>query len=171
MHGRYTFSVTGNQIIKLNQREEIEEGKLTIESDILIGEHKNGMFNSRVNLNKLEYAYALVTINKSAMLFLFDSHQHRIPINFKGFSNVYKVLSNRFGFDNDLFEATIKSNVPIKSRIWKKEYNQNYVITDNDIPIKDGIQVYDKNRTQISWDLPLESLLKLEFIDLSLIHI
>lgn len=149
----------------MNQREEIEEGSLTIENGILICEHKYGMFNSRVNLNKLEYAYALVTVNITPMLFLFDSHQHRIPINFKGFSNVYKDLSNRFGFDNDIFETTIKSDKPIKNRIWKRKYNQNYAISEKGLPIKNGIQVYDQNRTLISWDLPLETLLKFEFIE------
>lgn len=149
----------------MNQKEEIEEGRLTIENDMLICEHKYGMFNSRVNLNKLEYAYALVTVNTTPLLFLFDSHQHRIPINFKGFSNVYKNLTDRFGFDSDLFDETIKSDKPTKNRIWKREYNQNYVISDKELPIRDGIHVFDKNRTKISWDLPLANLLKFDFID------
>lgn len=149
----------------MNPEEEIEEGQLAIQNDVLICQHKYGMFNSTVKLAKLEYAYAMITINKSPILFLFDSHQHRIPTNFKGYSKIYKTLSEKFGFDDDLYFKTVKSDIPTKNRIWKREYKENYKIKDKGIPIDSGIQVYDTGKTLIDWDLPLELLLKYNFIN------
>lgn len=148
----------------MNPEEEIEEGQLSIDDNVLICQHKYGMFNSTVKLDQLEYAYAMITVNKSPMLFLFDSHQHRIPTNFKGYSIVYEVLSKKFGFDDDIYFETINSDIPTKKRIWKRRYKKNFEIKDEGLPINSGIQVYNSEKTLIDWDLPLELLLKYDFI-------
>jgi len=139
--------------------------EIVIDADKLKYKNQSGLSSSIVKLEKLQYAYAVVTDNNSSVLFLFDSHQHRIPIGIKGFSDVYDYLSQRFGFNDELFRATIKSNKPLKNRIWKRKYEQNFAIVDTELPIKKGIQVFDSNRTIVGWDLPLESLLKFEFIN------
>ena len=136
---------------------EIDESFIIIENDILICQHKNSIYSSEVNLNKLAYAYATTIASQKAILFLFDAHQHRIPISVKGFKKVYAQLSERFNFNDTIFEETISSEGSLKRRIWKRKYEQNYSISDEAFPVEEGMKVYDKNQTIIPWDLPLES--------------
>ena len=81
--------------------------------------HENNSYHRTVNLDKLEYVYGLIAYNNQAFLFCFDAHQHRIPVEFKGFKKPYITLSERFGFKDKLFYDTISQNKQTKARIWK----------------------------------------------------
>jgi len=84
---------------------ESEKGEIVFEGDTLHYKenHENNSYHQTVNLGKLEYVYGLVAYNNQAFLFCFDAHQHRIPVEFKGFKKAYKTLSERFGFKDKTF--------------------------------------------------------------------
>lgn len=145
----------------------MKEGKVEIKNDILIYQYDHRMSHTEVQLNKLQYVYAILTVDKTPTLFCFDSRQHRIPVNFKGFKKVYEVLSKRFNFDDKVFYATISSEEPVKNRIWKRKYEQNYKIIDEIFPIKQGIKVLNPDKEVVTWDMTCNRLLESKLVEIS----
>ncbi|PNW26381.1 hypothetical protein [Formosa algae] len=80
-------------------------GDVSIENNTLIcTDYKDkGMRSCVVNLDDLQYVYIKVVNYKEKYLFLFDHHQNDIPINYKGFKEVYTQLSEMFNFDDIVF--------------------------------------------------------------------
>jgi len=155
-----TLGVIGNQIEKVNRLrfKETEEGEILIEGNILHCKHKFNIYNFKVNIDNLEYVYALVNRNNQAFLFCFDSHQNKIPVEFKGFKNAYKYLSERLGFNDDQFLKTINQTEISKSRIWKRSYDKNYKTIDNSIELSKGFMILNPSHEFIDWDRTVNSI-------------
>jgi len=133
---------------------ETDEGEIIIEGNVLHCKHKYNIYNSTVNIDKLEYVYGLINANNQALLFCFDSHQHRIPVEFKGFKKAYNYLSDILGFNNDLFHKTMNQNQKAKARIWKRDYNKNYKTIDSIFDFSIGFSIQNLNSEIIEWDRP-----------------
>lgn len=114
-----------------------------------------------VSLNQLDYAYATL-LGEDAYLFLVAEKQHYIEVNQKGFAEAYRLLSDRFGFDDALFDQVVAKRELDKARIWIREEPKNYelqAVTNEDY--KEGFEVLTIPPQFISWDTSYENLLKM----------
>jgi len=136
---------------------ETDEGEITIEGNFLHCKHKYNIYNSKVDIDKLEYVYGLVTVNNQALLFCFDSHQSRIPVEFKGFKKAYDYLSEKLGFDDKLFMKTINQTETTKSRIWKRTYEKNYDTIECSGEFLEGLRILNQSNEPLDWDRPVNS--------------
>jgi len=141
---------------------ETDEGEITIEGNFLHCKHKYNIYNCKVNIDQLEYVYGIVTPNNQAILFCFDSHQSRIPVEFKGFKKAYDYLSEKLGFDNELFIKSISQTEAIKSRIWKRTYAKNYETRESSNEFLKGFSISNKSNELIDWDRPVNSFVESE---------
>lgn len=112
----------------------------------------------QVNLTKLRYAYVQLLAGEP-YLFLFDDHQHYIPASSQGFSKIYPMLSQQFGFDDQLFFDTIKKKEDCKTKIWIRPQECNYKILDENFDDdSEGFEVYTEPKQFISWDITYTDL-------------
>lgn len=51
-----------------------------------------------MNFDKVEYVYLEMDDKNESTLFCFDSHQHHIPVDSKGFDKVFYQLPDQLGF-------------------------------------------------------------------------
>lgn len=138
---------------------ETEAGNIYIKDDHLF--YEDHAHEESVDLTLLKYAYVEVLAGKP-YLFLFDYRQHYIPVGQQGFSKIYPVLTERFGFDDALFYKTIASKKEQKYRIWIAKRTENYTIsTETRTDYVKGFEVLSTPPVFISWDTTYEELLKL----------
>lgn len=139
---------------------ETEPGNIYIIDNRLFYEDHG--YQESVDLSLLKYAYIEI-LGDNPYLFLFDYRQHYIPVLLQGFSKVYPVLSERFGFDDILFFKTITSKDEQKHRIWMDKKPTNYrVLTDQYTDYEDGFEVQMHTPLFVSWDTTYEEFLKLD---------
>lgn len=79
--------------------------EIRIEGDTLFYKDHGNIENA--NLNSLKYAYVQI-LGEVPFLFVFADHQHYISTELKGFEGVYRELSDRFGFDSEIFLQYVK---------------------------------------------------------------
>lgn len=130
-----------------------------IDGDQLFYEDHNTQ--ETVFLNQLSYAYATV-LGETAYLYLKGDKTDYISIEQTGFAEAYRVLSDRFGFDDNLFYEIVNQSENKKARIWIKQVPKNYATLEaehNDFT--QGFEVLSKTPQFISWDTTYEEMLTL----------
>ncbi|MBP1840979.1 hypothetical protein [Formosa algae] len=142
-------------------------GDVSIENNTLIcTDYKDrGMRSCVVNLDDLQYVYIKVANDKEKYLFLFDHHQNDIPLNYKGFKEVYTQLSDRFNFDDTVFFEHSLNSKPFKTQIWRRKHPKTYTILD--FIYKDynlGFEIQSNPKVFVSWDTTYNALTDLEHV-------
>jgi len=124
------------------------------------GEH--WVYNCEFDLNKVEYAYLVINARLESYLFVMTanpSRKNHIATTYKGFQDVYRRLSEKYGFADDLFEKYVDAKAPLKVCIWRKKYKQNYsILKETHSAITEGFEIQSPEKEFIAWDLPLEEL-------------
>ena len=87
-------------------------GKVKIENDQIIKD--NGQYIDVINLNDLQYVYLTIDDDMYSYFFFSDHHHNTIPIDYKGFTKVYKELSSRFNFNDQEFFESFNKNEKVK---------------------------------------------------------
>lgn len=120
----------------------------------------NQLFKSDdVSIDDLQYAYVTIDAQNSISLFLFDHHQHYIPVNYAGFQGVYEALTERFLFNDALFFESIHKKEVLKNEIWRRSYEPNYAIVKGDFnDYEKGFEIQSAEPQFISWDTTFSSL-------------
>ena len=128
-------------------------GAVSILGNTINSKGDSYMFTSDVNIDQIQYVYVIVNAKKESFLFLFDHHQHTIPTNHAGFESVYKQLSNRFSFDDELFFKTITNQQVAKKQIWRRTYKPTYdVLQTQHADYGKGFEILSPEPQFISWD-------------------
>lgn len=143
-NGNGTIRIEGNKI-KCNSPQQLE--------------------NCEINIDDIQYVYILITYGRPT-LFLFDHHQNWLPVNFKGFQNTYRQLSDRFGFDDQVFFANVFSKGDVKKQLWRKKEELNYqlIVNGNFNDYGVGYEVLSPEKEFVSWDLPAKDFCEKSFI-------
>lgn len=120
----------------------------------------NQLFKSvDVSIDDLQYAYVTIDAQNVISLFLFDHHQHYIPVNYTGFQKVYESLSEQFSFNDQLFFESIHKKEVLKKEIWRRTYEQNYAIVKGDFnDYEKGFEIQSAEPQFISWDTTYSAL-------------
>lgn len=140
-------------------------GKIALEGNKIICTGSQPFDNCTINIDDIREAYIIVSNGRST-LFLFDHHQNWLPTNFKGFQNIYRMLSDRFGFDDKIFFENVFSTAKIKKQLWRRKEAVNYQLI-HDGSFHDygtGYEVQSPDKEFVSWDLPARDFAKKEFI-------
>lgn len=120
----------------------------------------------RACLGQLQYAYLLVNKRGEAFLFLFDDHQHAIPVHFQGFEQTYTVLSERFGFDDDAFFDHLHQPDAEKIELWRRRGIQNYRVLDGEQydDYDQGFEIQSPDKAFVGWDTPYKDVAASEHV-------
>lgn len=120
----------------------------------------------RACLDQLLYAYLWVNKRGEAFLFLFDAHQHAIPVHFQGFEQAYTVLSERFGFDDEAFFDHLHQPDAAKIELWRRRGIQNYRVLDgkqhDDYGL--GFEIQSPDKAFVGWDTPYKEVIASEHV-------
>lgn len=142
---------------------ETNDGCVWKKGNIIFYQSKNNT-HSEVNSDLLRYAYIVVSRRGEASLFLFDNHQHYVPIHFNGFKEVYTALSGKFGFNDKVFFEYLHSRETVKKEIWRRKRSVSYQVI-KDGHFKDyakGFEIQSPEKEFISWDATYGELAKNE---------
>ena len=90
------------------ENSELTKKEIYIEGNRLFY-HDHGNLEE-VHLDQLKYAYVQI-LGEQPYLFLFDFQQRYILATQSGFMDVYLTLSDRFGFNNDVFKKVFSSTI------------------------------------------------------------
>lgn len=138
---------------------ETESGNVYLCDDNLFYEDHGNV--DSVLLSKLQYAYVEI-LGGRPYLFLFDVKQHYICCLQKGFSAVYPVLSQKFGFDDHSFFKIIASRKEQKKRIWIRKKEKNYqILSTKETDYSEGFEVLSSPAQFVSWDTSYQDFEKL----------
>ena len=148
------------------ENSELTKKEIYIEGNRLFY-HDHGNLEE-VHLDQLKYAYVEI-LGEQPYLFLFDFQQRYILATQSGFMDVYLTLSDRFGFNNDVFKKVVKENIEdTKERIWIKPEKKNYQILDADFDdLDEGFEVLSNPPKFISWDTTYDEMLTLNVGEIS----
>ncbi len=139
--------------------EESGDGSLRIIGNKISCEGNYGIYSSEVCIDNLQYAYVTVNSSNQVFLFLFDHHQHYIPVHYTGFKNVYEVLSAKFSFNDAVFFESIYKKEVLKKEIWRRIYEPTYSILNGDFNDYDqGFEIQSPEREFISWKTTYETV-------------
>jgi len=139
--------------------EESSDGVVTLVGNKIRCEGKNQMGSGDVSIDDLQYAYVTVNNNNQVFLFLFDHHQHYIPVNFTGFKNVYQALTEKFSFNDQLFFESIHKKEILKKEIWRRTYVPNYAILAGDLSdYEEGFEIQSPQPQFVLWETTYQSL-------------
>jgi len=135
----------------------MENREIWIKDDILF--YKDHVSIEEASIQLMKYVYVQV-LGNVPFLFIFSSRQHYISTHLNGFDEVYKILSNQFHFDDDIFFAVCKARKEDeKIKIWSKKIPQNYQLLDEYLNDGDfGYEVYTEPKEMVSWDTTYEEL-------------
>ena len=142
-------------------------GTITIEGNKIICKTRYEHGTTEIDMDKLEYAYLYKRHNligpTDISLFLFDHAQQWLPVNYRGFGAAYQMLSNRYGFNDELFFKELHDpGGNVKTEIWRKEHEDNFkILPEVDFSdIKDGFKLQDGDPGFITWDLSPRWIIK-----------
>ncbi|WP_313385866.1 hypothetical protein [Chishuiella sp.] len=142
----------------------MENREIWIKDDILF--YKDHVSIEEASIQLIKYVYVQV-LGNVPFLFIFSSRQHYISTHLNGFEEVYKILSNQFHFDDDIFFAVCKARKEDeKIKIWSKKMPQNYQLLDE--YLNDGYfgyEVYTEPKEMVSWDTTYKQLEASSFIE------
>lgn len=145
-------------LFRKQKSEEVVSTQVFLDNDLLYYEDHGNL--ASVSLNFLSYAYVSF-LGGNGYLYLFDSQQHYISINQKGFTTVYRLLTDRFGFDDEIFFNISNGNVDKKARIWIRKELKNYTILDGNYnDFKNGYEVCSEPPYFVSWDSTYDDLIE-----------
>ncbi|MDM1294587.1 hypothetical protein HX021_09815 [Sphingobacterium sp. N143] len=138
---------------------ENNKSKIWLDGDQLF--YRDNGQQEQVSLTKLRYAY-IELLGGEPFLFLFEDHQHYISAKSKGFSKVYPILSQQFGFHDSIFFNTIGQQEDCKAKIWIRLEDCNYKILPESYADDDeGFEVYTEPSQFISWDITYAAIERL----------
>lgn len=138
---------------------ESSDGVVTIVGNKIRCDGKNQIGSGDVHIDNLQYAYVVIDSQNKTSLFLFDYHQHYIPVNFSGFKNVYEALREQFSFNDQLFFESIHTKGILKKEIWRRTYEPNYVILAGDLnDYEKGFEIQSPEPQFIQWETTCQAL-------------
>lgn len=141
--------------------EEENAGHISIHGNKIICKGVDSFRNCEISIKDMQYAYVIVNAKEQSSLFIFDHHQNWLPTNYVGFSNVYKELSSRFDFNDNIFFENIKKSTPLKKQVWRKKYDATYeILNENYNDYELGFEIQSPKGEFISWDDTYENLSK-----------
>jgi hypothetical protein len=124
-----------------------------------------GLSGGDISIDDLQYAYVVVNSRNQACLFLFDHHQHSIPVHYTGFKHVYETLSAKLSFNDAVFFESIQKKEVLKKEIWRRIYEPTYSILNEDFNDYDqGVEIQSPERQFISWETTYEELEKIDSV-------
>lgn len=136
------------------------DGKVAIKNGYLISKGEQENYDCKFSIAELTAAY--LVINKYHLVFLTllcPGSQNYIPITYEGFSKVYATLSQKFGFDDDLFFRHKGEGVALKGLLWRGKQKANYKLLEGTFSdITKGFEIQSPEKIFISWDMPLGEL-------------
>lgn len=140
----------------------VEKGNVKLVKDTIIYDDGRGNDPELLDLTVLKYVFVTM-LGGQPYLMLFSNHQHHIACNLKGFQNVYKALSKRFGFNDSAFFEVINQTKDIKKRLWIHPEKTNFKLLDNEYSdFENGIEVLSDPPIFISWDITQFELIALQ---------
>ncbi|NGP88264.1 hypothetical protein [Fodinibius halophilus] len=139
---------------------ESDEGHMYIADNKIVYNNRQLSGSSEVNIDQIQYAYVTVDANKQVSLFLFDHHQHYLPITYSGFKKVYRALSSKLGFNDKIFFTYInRQQNKGKKEIWRRTHSTSYKILDSNFNDYDqGFELLSTQPEFILWDTTYEEL-------------
>lgn len=149
----------GNGVIKLSGNTVVYDGK----NDKIIHEQE------KVKLDGLERAHVSRMDDQLYLLLRDHYKRHRIPVNYKGFREVYRTLSQKFSFDDEVFEEIISDpKIGIKE-IWQKEHERTYKILEGKYEdYGQGYEIQSPDKEFVLWDTPYKCLKIKKYTDVRL---
>ena len=142
---------------------ETAEGKLQIQGNKIIPTGNKIFGNRAVNIDNIQVAYLIVYKHHGPHLFLTDPSHHSLPAHFSGFKEVYTLLSEKYGFDDEIFFNNVynktEANINTKNLLWRKMYPQNYKLVEGHKDYAGGFEVLSPEKEFISWDAPRAEVL------------
>lgn len=138
----------------INFPDENNSGHVWKKGNIIFYQTKNNSYTGEINCDKLRYVYLVINVHRAASLFLFDHHQHYIPIHFNGFKYVYEALSRKFGFNDQVFSDHLHSKEIVKKEIWRRIRTRNYDIVESSQfrDYAEGFEIQSPDKEFVSWD-------------------
>lgn len=135
-----------------------EQGSIEIIDNRVRYNEGRGNDAEEFDLNKLKYVNVTLLGDTPYLLF-FSDYQHYISSTSKGFENVYKQLSSKFGFNDEAFFEVMNQTEEITKRVWVKPQKTNYHFLDQFYDdYKDGWEVQTNPPKFISWDTTINEL-------------
>lgn len=141
---------------------ETNDGNVWKKANLIFYQYKGNIHTQEVDVDLLRYVYIVVDRRGEASLFLFDNHQHYIPVHFNGFRDVYVALSEKLGFNDQVFFEYLNSKEIVKKQVWRNMRTRNYqVLRDSGFSDYDeGFEIQSPEKEFISWDTTYGELAK-----------
>jgi hypothetical protein len=151
------FSNIYNYILKiLTERFPSEDGlgSLKIEGNILVSNDTQGRYTHSIIMDDIQYVYITKINDEKPYLHIFDAVEKNIPVNFYDFKKIYKLLSAKFGFDDNAFFYVIHKLKEGKAQLWRKIKQPTYeILIDEVADYEKGFEILSPQPQFISWDM------------------
>ncbi len=147
---------SGKKMNKYAFPSESNRGRIELSQGRIVWEGTNYYDPSGdIEIGKIDRIYAVVDRDKESSLGLCNKDSSRcIPVCYNGFRSVYEILSSRFGLDDMLFLQTIHTKKYAKKLLWKKSFQPNYhIIEDNLQDYGKGFEIQSPQKEFITWDI------------------
>ena len=138
----------------INFPDESNSGNVWKRANIIFYQKNDNSYTGEINCDKLRYVYLVINIHGEASLFLFDQHQHYIPVNFNGFKDIYIALSEKLGFNDKVFFEYLHSKEIVKKELWRRMRSRNYHIAEDGQrgDYTQGFEIQSPGKEFIAWD-------------------